>query len=69
LTFLDPKTFTNIVSAKISTNMSAGDFTNAVKTFYNNVHSAYISVSKIMYSKDGNVTTNEMNAYTIIFSI
>jgi len=49
--------------------MSATEFTNAVRSFYNNVYSAGIVVTKTMYSKDGNVTINGMNASTIIFSI
>jgi hypothetical protein len=69
LTFVDPKTLANTVSGKLSTNMSAGDFNNAVKDYYTNVFNAWISVSKTMYSEDGNVTTNAMNASTIVFSI
>ena len=69
MTFVDPKSFTSTVSSKISTNMSATEFTNAVRSFYNNVYSAGIVVTKTMYSKDGNVTINGMNASTIIFSI
>ncbi len=36
LTFVDPKTLTNTVSGKLSTNMTAGDFYNAVRPYYNN---------------------------------
>lgn len=69
MTFVNPKTLANTVSGKLSTNMSAGDFNNAVKAYYTNVFNAWISVSKTMYSEDGNVTTNAMNASTIVFSI
>jgi hypothetical protein len=69
LTFVDPKTLANTVSGKLSTNMSAWDFNNAVKAYYTNVFNAWITVSKTMYSEDGNVTTDNMNATTIVFSI
>jgi len=69
LTFVDPKSLTNIVSGKLSTNMSAGEFNNAVKGYYSSVFNAWITVSKTLYSEDGNVTTDAMNASTIVFSI
>ena len=69
MTFVDPKALTSTVSSKISTNMTAAEFTNAVKAFYNNVYSTGIFVTKTMYSKDGNVTTNVMNASTTVFLI
>ena len=69
MTFVNPKTLDNFGSGTLSTNMSATDFNNAVKGYYSDVFGAWISVSKTMYLEDGNVTTNEMNASTIVFSI
>lgn len=69
MTFVDPKSLTNIVSGKLSTNMSAGELNNAVKGYYSSVFNAWITVSKTLYSEDGNVTTDAMNASTIVFSI
>ncbi len=69
MTFVDPKTLTNTVSGKLSTNMTTGDFYNAVRPYYNNVFNAWITVSKTLYDADGNVTTDAMNTSTIVFSI
>jgi hypothetical protein len=69
LTFVNPKTLANTVSGKLTTNMTAGDFSNAIRAYYQDTFGSWITVSKTLYSEDGNVTTNAMNASTIVFSI
>ena len=69
ITYVDPKTLTNYVSGKLNTNMSSGDFYNAVRGYYTSIFNAWITVSKSMYSADGNVTTDPMNSTTTVFSI
>ena len=53
LGFVDPKTGTNYVGGKMSTNCSGWDMNVAIRDFYSKVYNAHISVAKTMYNADG----------------
>lgn len=69
LGFVDPKTGTNYVGAKMSTNCSGWEMNVAIRDFYRKVYSAGISVTKTMYNADGAVTNNVRNHTKAVFSI
>lgn len=69
LTFINPKDSSVTVSAPINTNGTAGDVYNAVRTFYGNVWSAPISVTKEMYDENDTLTYNVKLSVKSIFTI
>jgi len=70
LVFLDPKTQLTWTSGKLNTNMTEGQFTEAVKGFYSSVHDAWIRVTRVMYLEDGvTVTTNVLESKQTIYTI
>jgi hypothetical protein len=69
LGLIDPKTGTNYVSGRMTTNCSGWDMNMALREFYSKVYSAGINVVKTMYDADGNVTLNSRNVTMAIYSI
>jgi len=69
LGLIDPKTGTNYVSRRMTTNCSGWDMNVAIREFYSKVYSAGINVVKTMYDADGNVTLDSRNVTIAIYSI
>jgi len=69
LGFVDPKTGTNFVGARINTNCSGWELNVAIRDFYSKYYNTYISVEKTMYNADGLVTHNVRNHTKAVYKI
>lgn len=69
LNFVNPKDSSIWQSPTMNTNMSSGDFRNAISTYYSNVFNAPVNVVLTMYNATGAVTNKQaqstQNVYTI----
>lgn len=69
LVFTNPKDSSTWSSSQISTNGTANDLYQAIRTYYSNVWGAPISVVKTMYDENDTVTTSQPLSVKNVFTV